>query len=65
MNKQNYLSEIMFEQSQGEFDGKCVNDLSELPKGYRGMVLLVNDHGNVSLLRAFKNGNTHLVVDRV
>lgn len=31
------------------FDGKKVSDLSEVPKGYTGEVLLVHDHGNTSL----------------
>jgi hypothetical protein len=37
------------EESLEEFDGLRVADLSEVPKGYRGEVLLVNDHGNTSL----------------
>jgi hypothetical protein len=32
-----------------DFDGLRVNDLSEMPRGYIGEVLHVNDHGNVSL----------------
>jgi hypothetical protein len=32
-----------------EFDGLKVSDLSEVPASYSGEVLLVNDHGNVSL----------------
>ncbi len=32
-----------------DFDGLRVNDLSEVPTGYTGEVLLVNDHGNCSL----------------
>jgi len=32
-----------------DFDGLRVNDTSEIPKGYIGEVLHVNDHGNVSL----------------
>lgn len=31
------------------FDGLKVNDLSEVPTKYRGEVLVVNDHGNMSL----------------
>ena len=34
-------------------DGIKVNDLSEIPKGYVGEVLEINDHGNMSLY--FKN----------
>jgi hypothetical protein len=32
-----------------EFDGLKVSDTSEVPARYSGHVLLVNDHGNVSL----------------
>lgn len=32
-----------------EFDGLKVSDLSEVPAGYRGEFMIVNDHGNVSL----------------
>jgi hypothetical protein len=32
-----------------DFDGLKVSDTSEVPKGYTGEVLHVNDHGNVSL----------------
>lgn len=32
-----------------DFDGLKVNDLSEVPRGYTGEVLHVNDHGNTSL----------------
>ena len=35
-----------------------VSDLSEVPKDYRGEILLVNDHGNTSLY--VKQGNGHL-----
>lgn len=31
------------------FDGLKVDDLSEVPKGYTGEVLHVNDHGNMTL----------------
>jgi hypothetical protein len=32
-----------------DFDGLKVSDLSEVPTGYTGEVMHVNDHGNVSL----------------
>ena len=32
-----------------DFDGLRVSDLCEVPAGYSGEVLLVNDHGNMSL----------------
>jgi len=31
------------------FEGLKVGDLSEVPEGYEGEVLLINDHGNMSL----------------
>lgn len=32
-----------------DFDGLKVEDLSEVPKDYRGEVLHINDHGNMTL----------------
>jgi hypothetical protein len=40
-----WLSEDM----EYDFDGLKVEDLSEVPKEYRGEVLHINDHGNISL----------------
>lgn len=37
------------EEFQEEYDGLKVDDLSEVPKDYRGEVLEVNDHGNMTL----------------
>ncbi len=34
---------------EDEFDGLVVSDTSEVPKGYTGEVLHVNDHGNMTL----------------
>lgn len=44
------------EHEDREYDGLTVSDTSEVPKGYRGEVLHINDHGNVTLYRAFANG---------
>jgi hypothetical protein len=38
------------------FDGLRVNDTSDVPSGYRGEVLHVNDHGNVTLYVAISHG---------
>lgn len=65
MNKQKILDDVMLEQSEGQWNGLTVNNTSEVPTGYKGLVLHVNDHGNVSLYKAFKNGSLHLIVDRV
>jgi hypothetical protein len=34
---------------QDDFEGLKVSDLSEVPQAYSGEVLLVNDHGNMTL----------------
>lgn len=39
-----------------DFDGLRVSDTSEVPVGYRGEVLHVNDHGNVTLYVANGRG---------
>jgi hypothetical protein len=65
MNKQAMLREAMLSQSDGEFEGQVVSDTSEVPKGYQGQVLHINDHGNVTLYRAFKNGNLHEIASCV
>lgn len=65
MSKQRQLEEAMFLAERQEFEGKVVEDLSEVPEGYRGQVLHVNDHGNVTLYNAFKNGNFHEIASRV
>jgi hypothetical protein len=40
-----WLSEDM----ENSFDGLKVSDLSEIPTGYTGEVLYINDHGNLTL----------------
>jgi len=65
MSKQRQLEEAMFLAERQEFEGKVVEDLSEVPEGYRGQVLHVNDHGNVTLYNAFKNGSFHEIASRV
>ena len=40
------------------FDGLVIDAGDELPKGYRGEVLVVNDHGNMSLYVANGRGKT-------
>jgi hypothetical protein len=34
-----------------------VFDLNDIPDGFRGLVLEINDHGNMTLWNHFKNGN--------
>lgn len=50
-----WVSDDVFE-SHGSFDGLRVDDLSEVPKTYRGEVLHVNDHGNATLYVAQSRG---------
>jgi hypothetical protein len=45
-----WLSESFVE----DFDGLKVDDLSEVPKGFTGSVLQVNDHGNISLYSCWR-----------
>lgn len=41
----------MYGDMQSDFDGLQVSDTSEVPRGYSGEVLHVNDHGNMTLYR--------------
>lgn len=43
------LEDALGERERGEFEGLIVSDISEITKGFRGLVLHVNDHGNVTL----------------
>lgn len=68
MSKQRQLEEALFLAERNEFEGVIINEkqsLSDIPEGYRGQVLEVNDHGNVTLWNAFANGNLHEVASRV
>jgi hypothetical protein len=47
------------------FDGLKVSGLEDVPKGYAGEVLLVNDHGNVTFGYAKKGGRFYTVWDCV
>ena len=65
MNKESMLNDAIFAQENREFEGECVSDLSDVSKGFRGLVLHINDHGNITLYRAFKNGSFHEIASRV
>ena len=39
-----------------DFEGLRVSDTSEIPAGYSGEILLVNDHGNMTLYRKPRRG---------
>lgn len=38
---------------------------NDLPRGFKGLVLEINDHGNVTVWKCFKNGNRREVASRV
>jgi hypothetical protein len=40
----------LYDSFEYDFDGLKVSDSSELPKGYKGEYLVVNDHGNMTLM---------------
>ena len=42
-----------------EFDGLKVEDLSDIPQDYHGSILLINDHGNMSLYNRGMNGHLY------
>lgn len=45
----------------------CMNSdgIEEALKGYKGIVLSINDHGNVTVSKRFKNGNSREIASRV
>lgn len=63
--RQDYLGEVLFLTERGEWDGVTTDDLGTVPLGYRGEVLVINDHGNVSLYYVFRNGNCREIASRV
>lgn len=48
-----------------DWDGIVVDDTSKVPLYWVGEVLHINDHGNATLYRAFKNGNLRELASRV
>jgi len=66
MNKnQQYLEEAILQYQNRDYDFPVVDDLSKVPEHYRGEVLEINDHGNVTLWYKFKNGNYREIASRV
>ena len=47
--------------------GRCYgcDVYKERPKHYKGLVLEVNDHGNITLWNCFKNGNMREIASQV
>jgi hypothetical protein len=62
---QEYLESTLEDASVGEFEGLRVTDLCQIPARYTGEVLYWNDHGNITLYRAYKNGNLREIASRV
>jgi hypothetical protein len=44
---------------------KNYNTLNEPPKRFRGLVLEINDHGNITVWMYYKNGNIRELAGRV
>lgn len=63
--KAELLHDCIFEYERRENDFPVVSDSSEIMEGYRGIALHINDHGNVTLLKCFKNGNTREIASIV
>lgn len=66
--KEKLLRDVCFDIQNKEFEGIVIRSkqsLADVPRGYRGLVVETNDHGNVMLWKAFKKGTFHEVVSRV
>ncbi len=50
-----------FDALKWEIDEGFVVNIDDVSENYRGLCVSVSDHGNVSLLMRFKNGNTREV----
>lgn len=47
----------LYENMEEDFDGIKVSDLSDVNKDYAGEILVINDHGNMSLYHKAKTQN--------
>lgn len=66
MNKRQFeLQEAIYAVKNREADFPVVDDLSKIPKNFRGVVLEINDHGNIALWRVFKNGKCREIASQV
>jgi hypothetical protein len=59
--RQAYIDEVVDALNRREYDGP-VNDQ---PAGYRGEMVEINDHGNITVFKCFKNGNRREIASRV
>ena len=76
--KQAELSEALYDLESQEFTGLVMSSngmkdtvwlngewLDAEPKRFAGLRLEINDHGNVTLYRQFRNGSLHEIASRV
>lgn len=54
------LLQAIEDHKDGQYDGIAVSDTSEVPEGYSGDVLLINDHGNATLFYSDSDGLTYI-----
>lgn len=63
--KQRLIDDMLLAVEYKESDFPVVNDLSKLPPKYRGMALQINERGNVTVWKCFKNGTNREIASRV
>lgn len=63
--KQRLIDEMVEAVNNRENDFPVVACLSKLVKNYRGIAMVINDHGNITVWNCFKNGNTRAIASRV
>jgi hypothetical protein len=63
--KQQLITDLLFEIECKENEFPVVPCLSVLPKRFYGLVVQVSDHGNITAYRVFKNGNARELASRV
>jgi hypothetical protein len=59
--RQAYIGEILVALDRHEYDGP----INDQPAGYRGEMIEINDHGNITVFKCFKNGNRREIASRV
>lgn len=62
--RQEFIDACLELNRMGEFDGLVVDDLSKVGI-WRGLVMEVNDHGNITIYQSFKNGTLREIASRV
>lgn len=64
-SKQRLIDEMIEQLDNRENHFPVVADLSKLPPKYRGIAMEINDHGNITVWKCFKNGNNREIASRV